>query len=221
MAVSDSPHRTSNDLLVLHTLRCIGFAGLARVAEVAGLPEDEVESELIDLARAGLVTHTAGAFGGWGLTEAGRTADAARITDELANTGARTAVTDAYRAFLVLNPELLDLCTAWQMRTVDGVATPNLHADPAYDARVLDQLTHFDQRADIVCAALSSAMQRFQPYRVRLSHALTRARSGDLEYVTDDMASYHSVWFQLHEDLLATLGLPRFTTTSSSSPSTP
>jgi hypothetical protein len=27
--------------------------------------------------------------------------------------------------------------------------------------------------------------------------------------VTDSTASYHAVWFQLHEDLLATLGIPR------------
>ena len=52
-------------------------------------------------------------------------------------------------------------------------------------------------------------MLRFQRYRVRLTDALARARSGALEYVTDDLASYHTVWFQLHEDLLATLGIPR------------
>jgi hypothetical protein len=59
-------------LLVLHALRCIGFASLAGVAEATGLPEPDVESELIDLAVAGLVTHVPGDFGGWGLTEAGR-----------------------------------------------------------------------------------------------------------------------------------------------------
>jgi hypothetical protein len=36
-----------------------------------------------------------------------------------------------------------------------------------------------------------------------------RAKSGALDYVTDSTASYHSVWFQLHEDLLVTLGIPR------------
>jgi hypothetical protein len=50
---------------------------------------------------------------------------------------------------------------------------------------------------------------RFGRYRVRLSDALARARSGAGGYVTEEMASYHSVWFQLHEDLLATLGIPR------------
>jgi hypothetical protein len=207
--VSNLPHRTSTDLLVLHTLRCIGFAGLARVAAATGLPEPDAESELIDLAVAGLVTRVAGDFGGWGLTEAGRAADAERIADELETAGTRTIVTEAYDAFLVLNPELLDLCTAWQTRSVDGKITPNDHTDDAYDARVLDRFTAFDQRVDPVCADLSAAMLRFQRYRVRLTDALVRARSGALDYVSDNVESYHTVWFQLHEDLLATLGIPR------------
>jgi hypothetical protein len=195
--------------LVLHTLRCIGFAGLARVSEATGLPEPDAESELIDLAVAGLVTRIPGDLGGWGLTEAGRAADAERISDDLDAAGARTAVTEAYDDFLVLNPEVLDLCTAWQMRSVDGVARPNDHTDRAYDARVLELFGAFDERAGVVCANLSAAMPRFQRYRARLTDALARARSGEVDYLTDSMASYHTVWFQLHEDLLTTLGIPR------------
>jgi hypothetical protein len=183
------PQATGTDLLVLHALRCIGFAGLARVAAATGLPEADVESELIDLAVAGLVNHVAGDFGGWGLTEAGRTADAERIADELETAGTRTAVAAAYEGFLVLNPELLDLCTAWQTRSVDGVLTINEHTDPGYDARVLDRLTDFDRRAEVVCAALAAALPRFGRSRVRLADALARARSGALEYVTDSTAS--------------------------------
>lgn len=207
--MSNSPHRTSTDLLVLHSLRCIGFAGADRVAAATGLPEPDVESELIDLAVAGLVTHVAGDFGGWGLSEAGRAVDAERIADELDTAGTRAAVAEAFDGFLVLNPELLDLCTAWQMRSVNGVVTPNDHTDAAYDARVVDRLTDLDQRADVVCADLSAAMLRFQRYRVRLTDALARIRSGASDYVTDTIESYHSVWFQLHEDLLATLDIPR------------
>jgi hypothetical protein len=179
------------------------------VSEATGLPDLDVESELIDLAVAGLVTRVPGDFGGWGLTEAGRAEDAERISDELDTAGTRTAVAEAYDDFLVLNPELLDLCTAWQMRSVDGVTTLNDHTDPAYDSRVLDRLTEFNQRADVACADLFAAMLRFQRYQARLTDALTRAKSGALDYVTDSTASYHSVWFQLHEDLLVTLGIPR------------
>ncbi|MGS2645969.1 transcriptional regulator [Streptosporangium sp. LJ11] len=203
------PHVTSVDLLTLHTLRCIGFAGLARVARATGLPEPDVESELIDLAVAGLVTHASGDFGGWGLTEAGLAADAERISAELDAAGTRATVAKAYDGFLVLNPELLDLCTAWQMRSVDGVAVPNDHTDPAYDSRLLERFADLDRRVDDACADLFAEMLRFQRYRTRLTTALTRARSGALDHVSDDLESYHSVWFQLHEDLLVTLGIPR------------
>jgi hypothetical protein len=200
---------TGAGLLVLHTLRCIGFAGRARVSEAAGLPENDVESELIDLAVAGLVTYEPGVFRAWGLTESGRARAAKRISDELDAMGARPTVARAYDDFLDLNPELLDLCGAWQTRSVGGVMTANDHTDPAYDSRVLGLFTDFDRRADAVCAALSAAMPRFRRYRVRLTDALTRAQAGELDYLTDRLDSYHTVWFQLHEDLLVTLGIPR------------
>ncbi|WP_229069158.1 transcriptional regulator [Actinoplanes sp. DH11] len=200
---------TPADLLVLHTLRCIGFAELARVARAAGLGEPETESELIDLAVAGLVTRTPGAFGGWGLTDAGRAADAERIAAELDGGGARPAVTAAFERFLVLNPELLDLCSAWQMRVTDGVGEVNDHGDAGYDARVLARVDDLHRRATTVCAELAAALPRFGRYPDRLGAALGRVRAGDLEWLADGMDSYHSVWFQLHEDLLATLGIPR------------
>ncbi|MET0419519.1 MAG: transcriptional regulator [Actinoplanes sp.] len=185
--------------LVLHTLRCIGFAGLSRVADASSLAEPEVESRLIDLAVAGLVTRTAGEFRAWGLTEAGRAEDASRTARELDAGGARGAVTEAYGKFLELNPELLDLCSAWHLRAERGI--------PA--ERVLAAFGDLDQRAEAVCADLAAAVPRFGRYRVRLGDALGRARGGALEHLTDTLDSYHNVWFQLHEDLLATLGIPR------------
>lgn len=205
----DLPHATSTDVLVLHTLRCIGYASVARIANATGLPESDVESELIDLAAAGLVTHEAGGFGGWGLTEAGRSVAAERIATELETTGTEHIVAATCDRFLLLNPELLDLCTAWQLRTVNGVPIANDHTDPSYDARVVNRFLEFDGRAEAACAELSEAMARFRQYRVRLAEALARVTAGELDYVTDSTASYHTVWCQLHEDLLATLGIPR------------
>ncbi|MDT0345856.1 transcriptional regulator [Streptomyces litchfieldiae] len=207
--VPDPPHRTGADLLVLHALRCGGFAGLAGVSDATGLPEPDAESALIDLAVAGLVTHVPGDLGGWGLTEAGRAADAERIANELAATGARPVVAAAYDEFLVLNPELLDLCAAWQSRPADGATIPNDHTDAGYDSRVLDRLADLHRRAEHGCAELFATMLRFRRYRTRLAGALARARSGSRAHVTDSTDSYHTVWFQLHEDLLATLGIPR------------
>ncbi|KOV82496.1 transcriptional regulator [Nocardia sp. NRRL S-836] len=196
-------------MLVLHALRCVGSTGTARVASFTGLSESDVESELIDLAVAGLVTHHKG-FGGWALTDAGKAADAERITAELERGGARPALKEAFDGFLVLNPELLDLCTAWQIRSVDGVTTVNDHGDTAYDDRVLGLFVDFHERALVVIAALAAAVPRFGRYEARLGEALARARAGELEYVADSIASFHTVWAELHEDLLATLGIQRW-----------
>jgi hypothetical protein len=197
------------DLLVLHTLRCLGFTDLDRVADAGGLTPSDTESRLIDLAVAGLVTRTSGPFGGWGLTEAGKAEDARLVAAERDAAGARDAVTAAFETFLVLNPELLDLCTAWHMRPADGVTGINDHTDTAYDARVLARFVDLDQRAAAVCARLTAALPRFGRYRGRLTTALDLARAGRLEHLADTTTSYHNVWFQLHEDLLVTLGIPR------------
>lgn len=199
----------SGDLFVLHALRCVGTAGLARVASFTGFDESDVESELIDLAVAGLVTHHKG-FGGWALTESGRVADAERTKAELESAGTRPALAEAFDAFLVLNPELLDLCTAWQVRSADGVTTINDHSDAAYDARVLALFTDFHARAVVVIAALADAVPRFGRYDARLSEALDRAQAGELERLADTIDSCHTIWAELHEDLLATLGIARW-----------
>ena len=180
--------------VVLHTLRCMGFTVLPRVAAATGLDESTVESELIDLAVAGLVTRTPGPFGGWGLTEAGRAEDAVQAAAELDRAG-RDVVTKAYEGFLVLNPELLDLCTAWQTQVAVDV--------------MLDVFADLHARADAVLADLSLALPRFERYRARLTTALDRTVAGERQYLADDLDAYHTVWFQLHEDLLATLGIPR------------
>ncbi|MBM7784694.1 hypothetical protein [Tenggerimyces flavus] len=194
------PYSTSTDLLVLHTLRCVGFVSLARLSEATGLPADDVESELIDLAVAGQVTHLPGDFGGWGITDTGKAVDLERTSAELDAAGARTATAKALDDFLVLNPELLDLCAAWQLSD---------HDDSAYDGRVLGAFLDLDQRVDPICAALAAALERFARYRARFDSALARAKAGELEFLADSTSSYHAIWFQLHEDLLSTLGIPR------------
>ncbi|GAA2727574.1 transcriptional regulator [Actinocorallia aurantiaca] len=196
-------------LLVLHALRCAGACGLARIRAVTGLDESRLDFVLIDHTVDGLLARVFDDPPCWRLTDAGRAEHARLIADELMTAGARAFVEESFDRFLVLNPELLDLCTAWQLRSVDGVMVANDHDDAAYDARVLDRFADLDRRAAAVCAELSAALPRFGRYRVRLAEALGLASSGALEYVTDSTASYHTVWAEWHEDLLVTLGKSR------------
>ncbi|HEY5879322.1 MAG TPA: hypothetical protein VIU11_10440 [Nakamurella sp.] len=201
---------TRTDLLVLHTLRCMGFSSLESIGAATGMAVDAVESELIDLAVAGLIIRTSGPFSGWGLTDDGKAADERHVADELEVTGARPTVTEAFDRFGPLNPQLLDACTRWQTRRLGSATVTNDHSDSVYDAKILDQFASLHRRITPVCDGMTAALGRFGRYRPRLADALARAESGELRYVTDDTASYHAVWFQLHEDLLVTLGRTRW-----------
>ena len=53
-------------------------------------------------------------------------------------------------------------------------------------------------------------LDRFRGYGPRLSDAVQRVQKGDTDWFTKPMiASYHTVWFEMHEDLLCTLGIER------------
>jgi hypothetical protein len=200
-------HATEPRLLVLHGLRLKGFAEAETLAALAGLPADAVSTELDALADAGLTLHRDGRLSGWTLTPAGRAEHAAGTSAAVDAAGVRDAIDRAYRAFLGLNGELLAVCTAWQMR---DESTLNDHTDAAYDAGVVDRLGALNDRIAPVLDALEETLERFRPYRERLDAALGKVRAGDNDYFAKPMIdSYHTVWFELHEDLLSTLGLER------------
>lgn len=198
---------TSPEQTVLHALRCAGHCAIPRIAATTGLEESVVESVLIDLGGQGFVTRQ---FGVWGLTEAGRDADTRHAAHALADPGVAKTIRAAYERFLVLNPELLDLCTAWQLRPAGDSTVVNDHRDAAYDTLVLGRFANLDERVGPVIADLAAALPRFGHYRSRLAGALDLARGGDRDYVADNTGSYHAVWAELHEDLLATLGIARW-----------
>jgi hypothetical protein len=183
--------------------------GEDRLAVASGLEPTVAAFVLRELARRGLVSHDPGLFGGWSMTEAGRRADLAWVTEELAASGRRGDAEHAYQAFLRLNPLVLDLCRDWQMQIVAGAPVLNDHTDPDYDAGVIDRLMRLDDEAQAVLEPLAGALPRFGMYKSRLAEALGRVVAGDTAYLTDGVESYHAVWFQLLEDLLVTLGLTR------------
>ncbi len=206
--MSSSPP-AANDFLVLHTIRCIGSAGDDRVAAVSELASAQALTTLRALTDRGLLSHHGGVFGGWGLTDEGRTADAEWVLAELEATDARSHVEAAYRDFLEVNPKLLRICSDWQMLTVAGTAILNDHRDADYDAGVVDRLVKLDRSAQRILEALSARLSRFGAYRRRLAANLERVMAGESDRLADNLDSYHTVWFHLHEDLLATLGLER------------
>ncbi|MFC0626271.1 transcriptional regulator [Kribbella deserti] len=200
------------ELLTLHAVRISGFADTAAVARRFGLDLAETAEILGDAEACGWVTHAAFAgIGGWSLTEAGRAENERRLIAELASTDGGERVREVYRDFLPLNARLQQACTHWQLRPVPGdrLAT-NDHSDSAWDADVLRELAAIDAALAPLAGHLGDVLARFGGYDSRFSKALDRARAGEGGWVDrTDVDSCHRVWFELHEDLIATLGLNR------------
>lgn len=205
-------HASPLRLLVLHALRLKGLAEADVVAAMMDADVAATRDELTELESLGLVTYRYGRIPGFKQTPEGRAHGEALLQEELDELGVRAAMAHAYGRFLDCNGELLAVCTAWQLREIDGESQVNDHADPAYDASVLARLTALHQQVDPVLESMASCLARFEGHRRRLGTALERVLSGDHDYFTKPMfPSYHSIWFELHEDLLATLGTERTT----------
>lgn len=204
------PHPSTPQLLVVHAVGIKGLAPADAVATATGMEADEVEVVLAELAEAGVTEHRQGAVAGWALTPVGRKQRQVSVAEELDASGARSAVEGAYRRFSVVNPELLATCTAWQLRPVGGGAVSNDHTDADYDRAVIDRLVLVHGQVQPVLSALAVSLDRFTGYPLRLQAALDRVVAGEVDWCTrPTIDSYHTVWFELHQDLLDTLGLDR------------
>lgn len=188
----------------LKTLQAIRLKGRVSEADlVATVDEDpaSVATTIASLSDAGLVI----AGNTLRLSPEGR----ARLTDLLAeerSTIDRAAIAAAYDDFRGVNAEFKALVSDWQLK--DG--EPNSHDDSDYDAAVLARLEAVHQRVLPIIAAAATQVARLDAYAEKLSAALTKLKAGDLMWFTRPiMDSYHTVWFELHEELILVAGLTR------------
>jgi pyruvate, orthophosphate dikinase len=107
----------------------------------------------------------------------------------------------------VFDAELKQIMTAWQLK---GDGAPNDHRDADYDRAVLRRLLDLHKRVSTLTQRLAPLSPRLAAYGARLARAAGRIAAGDHGYVAKVIAdSYHTVWFELHEDLMALAGLTR------------
>lgn len=192
---------------VLHALAVKRHASAETVAGVIGLPVARVEEKLKRAVGWGSVIEEKGKYL---LTPLGRTAldfDYSRFQDALRGDA---GFVDAYEAFERINVELKSLITRWQTLDVGGRQIANDHSDPAYDEKIISRLGELHERSGQIFKRLAAAAPRFTIYSGKLSTALEKAEDGDITWVSDaKIESYHTVWFELHEDLLRVMGRTR------------
>jgi pyruvate, orthophosphate dikinase len=191
---------------VLRTLLVKGYATPEALAAcMFGTPEQA--ADMLDrLVADGLAEISAGAFR---LSADGKAAATELVIDDRERWGADEAAA-ALDGFVALDGRMKETVTAWQMRDVGGTQTFNDHSDAAYDGDVLDRLAALHAEAVAWLRPLTARLDRLALYEARLQRAADCARDGDSAYVASPRVdSYHSVWFELHEDLIRLAGRTR------------
>ena len=183
------------DLGVLRAVRFKLLASPDAVAEGAGLDIEDAAQALEALGRAGLATSTPR---GWRLSAEGQA-----VLDNLLNEERRAIDGDGARQvhqrFLAVDAELKQLVTDHQMSGDTSVSAANVSRLAQVHAAA----------ADIATDAVSLA-PRLATYPGRLTQALARVEMGDARFLASPMVdSYHTVWFELHEELIHLAGLRR------------
>lgn len=183
------------DLDLLQVLRIKGVAGEATVAESLCAAPDVVAARLRELTEATLVKEAHGPVAGWMLTPGGLDVHAERARALRAAAGGDVEL--GYETFLELNAAVKEVTSEWQERG----------GDPEDVLETLDEL--HEQAAEGLAIA-AREVPRFGVYADRLAYALQRARAGDERFIDDPLLpSFHTVWFECHEDFLLTLGRTR------------
>lgn len=193
--------------LALHGLAIKRHAKAEAVADLTGLSQDAAHSQLAAAVASGRAIEAQGAFT---LSPLARVALQARYEVDFASLRTDAAFTAAYHGFERINPDLKQVITDWQTMNVRGERRVNDHSDSDYDDKVIDRLCTLHERAETVLAGLARGLPRMAIYGRKLEAALDRVESGEPEWVSDiHRDSYHTVWFELHEDLLRIMGETR------------
>jgi hypothetical protein len=182
---------------VLHAVRLRGIASPQAVVDMTGLDLASVESRLAELAADDLVLERPSKKRpGWVLTESGRDAHASMLA--AAHTPDQIAVLEEhYDGFLAVNGDIKGLSARWQSAA----------DDERFD--LIDKLEDLHEKARPVFASAGGAVARFGRYGERLGVALEKLDDDPRYFVSPQVDSYHTVWFECHEDFLLTLGRTR------------
>jgi hypothetical protein len=192
------------ELAVLQAVRLKGRVNPADLAATLGADFGDIAPVVERLTAAGLLTEGATLR----ITGSGSDRLGTLLAEEREDIDP-AAIAGAYDDFRAVNADFKHLVTDWQLKGgPDGV--PNAHDDADYDAAVLARLDDVHTRAMPIIAAAAAQLPRLSSYATKLAAALDKVRAGDTAWLTRPLIdSYHTVWFELHEELIVAVGLTR------------
>ena len=189
------------ELKVLQAVRLKGLVSPDDLAATVDEADDAVAGTVAALTQSGLLV----AGKTVKLSPDGRAQLAELLAAERSNIDA-DAVSASYDAFRAVNADFKVLVTDWQLK--DG--EPNTHEDAAYDAAVLARLDDIHTRVIPIIRDVSDQLPRLASYAAKLDRARQKIIGGEGIWLARPLVdSYHTVWFELHEELILACGLTR------------
>jgi hypothetical protein len=192
---------------VVRALALLGLASVERVATAVAAQPDAVGNILEALPQ----THIGKAPRGLHVTPEGRAWLAAQLKAERESAD-QGAAERLYQDFMRLDVRFKQLVTDWQIKTIDGKRLPNDHADTVYDASIRARLAEFHQATAAVLPDILALTSRLKPFATRFARAANAIAAGDGTMIASPLKdSYHTIWFELHEELIHLAGRDRAT----------
>ncbi|RCW37649.1 hypothetical protein DFQ14_1255 [Halopolyspora algeriensis] len=193
----------SAEIQILQAIRFKGRPAGADLASAVGSSWSAVAVSLRLLVESGRCVEADGCYR---LTPAGRDRLSSLTAAERGSID-RESLADAYERFDKYNSELKRIVVDWQLK--DGVKQ-NDHTDPGYDAKVIAQLVELHAEFQPLLADIVDLVPRLNHYPARFKSALDKVRAGTHAWFAGPLIdSYHTVWFELHEDLIGLTGRTR------------
>jgi hypothetical protein len=190
-----------SELTVLQAVRLKGRVPEADLVATLGEDAADVAATLAQLTAAGLLVEGKA----FRISPEGRERLNALLAKERSGVD-QNALANTYGDFRVVNNEFKALVSDWQIK--DG--QPNSHDDAEYDAAILNRLDNLHQQVLPIAAAITTLLPRLSAYAAKLNSAVDKVKAGDTTWFTRPIIdSYHTVWFELHEELIGTSGLTR------------
>ncbi len=192
------------ELAVLQGVRLKGRVNRADLAATLGEDPDAVAILIERLSAAGLLAEGATLQ----ITRSGSDRLAALLAEERAGIDP-AAMAGAYDDFRAVNADFKRLVTDWQLKG-GPEGSPNTHDDAEYDAAVLARLDDVHARVVPIIRSAAAQLPRLNAYATKLAAALDKVKAGETAWLARPLIdSYHTVWFELHEELIVAVGLTR------------
>ncbi len=190
----EAAHRDIGRFEVMRALQLKGIGSIDALAHALDTDLAAVEAIVEDLGEFVLSTPRGMAVAppGREWVEAELASERSSVDDEV--------IAAAYDRFLPLNRGFKELVTHWQ-------TSPQAEADLARVTGALQEL-HGSFRP--IVSETIDIVARLAPYLPRFEHSLEAVAGGDVSVIASPLKdSYHTVWFEYHEELIHLIGRTR------------